>query len=71
MDDKWQSKTVSNNFLSMLVDSINVLDCRIEDQLFACWQISHELLSSADFFSKNNSFKITIRLSNSLDPDQA
>ena len=41
----------------------------------ACWVIFHALLSSADFFSKlilsKNSFANTIRVSNSLDPDQA
>ena len=42
---------------------------------FAPWEIFSRFLSSADFFSKlthsKNSFRITIRLSNSLDPGQA
>ena len=42
-------------------------------ELFAYWVILHAFLTSADFFktfSKNN-FRNTIRVSNSLDPDQA
>ena len=43
-------------------------------QLAAYWVILHDFLSSADFF-KINFFEIffrnTIRVSNSLDPDQA
>ena len=42
--------------------------------LFAYWVILRSFLSSADFFSKStflkNSFRNTIRVSNSLDPDQ-
>ena len=42
---------------------------------FACWVIFHVFLSSADFFSKltfsKNSFGNNIRVSNSLDQDQA
>ena len=41
---------------------------------FASWVIFHAFLSSADFFSKStfskNSFRNTIRVSNSLDQDQ-
>ena len=44
-------------------------------KLFACWVILHAILASADFFSKlkflKNSFRGTIRVSNSLDQDQA
>ena len=43
--------------------------------LFACWVILHAFLSSGDFFFKINFFKKkkkkTIRVSNSLVPDQA
>ena len=44
-------------------------------QLFACWVILHVWLTSADIFSTKlsvfkNSFWSTIRVSNSLDPDQ-
>ena len=43
--------------------------------LFPYWVIFHAFLSSADFLSKStcskNSFSFTIRVSNSLDPDQA
>ena len=45
--------------------------------VFACWEILifFSILSSADFFSKftfsNNSFRDTIKVSSSLDPDQA
>ena len=38
-------------------------------QSFACWVILHAFLSSADFF-KTNFFKVPIRVSISLDPDQ-
>ena len=44
-------------------------------QLFECWVNMHAFLSSADFFKINffkiNFFKNTIRVSNSLDSDQA
>ena len=45
-------------------------------EIFACWKILCVcLLHSADFFSKStiskHSTKNTIRVSNSLDPDQA
>ena len=44
-------------------------------QLFASWVIFQAFLSSADFFQNQffskNSFRNTIRVSNSLDPDQA
>ena len=43
--------------------------------LFACWVIFHAFVSSADFFQNKFFWKIllrnTIRVSNSLDPDQA
>ena len=43
--------------------------------LCAYWVILNSYLSSANFFSKSaslkNSFRNTIRMSNSLDPDQA
>ena len=44
--------------------------------LGAWWEIFHAFLSPADFFFQNqlflkNSFRNTIRVSNSLDPDQA
>ena len=43
--------------------------------MFAPWEIFHAFLSSADFFIinffKKKSFMITIKVSNSLDPDQA
>ena len=42
---------------------------------FASWEILHALLLSADLFKIkfffNNSFRNTIRVSNSLEPDQA
>ena len=40
---------------------------------FACWKIFHEFCHLLMFFSKLffNSFRNTIRDSNSLDPDQA
>ena len=42
---------------------------------FACWVIFHAFVSSADFFQnyffRKKSFRNTIRVSNSLDPDQA
>ena len=44
-------------------------------KLFACWEIVHAFLSSAVFFqnqlSRKKYFRNTIRVSNSLDPDQA
>ena len=44
-------------------------------QFFAPWEIFHALLSSTDFFSKSTFskkyFRNTIRVSNSLEPDQA
>ena len=44
-------------------------------EFFACMVILHAFLSSADFLSKSTfsktSFRNTIRVSNSLDPDQA
>ena len=44
-------------------------------KLFAYWVILHVVLSSAEILSKStfskHSFTNTIRLSNSLDPDQA
>ena len=43
-------------------------------QSFAYWVILHDFLSSADFFKIHyfeNSFSNTIRVSNSLDPNQA
>ena len=43
-------------------------------QLFACWVIFHAILSSAEYFQSTfskNSFRNNIRVSNSLDPDQA
>ena len=43
--------------------------------LFACWVLLHAFLSSVDFFLKINffkkSFRNTIKVSYSLDPDQA
>ena len=39
------------------------------------WEIFHDILSSVDFFSESTfskiSFKNTIKVANSLDPDQA
>ena len=46
----------------------------LDSYLCACWVIMHAFLSSAEFFSKStfskNSPRNTIRVSNSLDPDQ-
>ena len=46
-----------------------------QQKLIACWVILHALLSSADYFStllfSKHSFRNTITVSNSLDPDQA
>ena len=40
--------------------------------IIAYWVIFHTFLSTAGFFSKENIiFRNTIRMSNSLDPDQA
>ena len=40
-------------------------------KLFACWEVYHDFLSSADFFSKLTFSKVnTVGVSNSLYPDQ-
>ena len=48
----------------------------MDSLLFACWVLLHAFLSSADFFSSKLTslktfFRATIRVSNSLEPEQA
>ena len=43
----------------------------LNDELFFYWVILHTFLLSVDLFLKINFFEKTIRVSNSLNPDQA
>ena len=82
-------RPVSNNFLSMFIDSINIFDCSLPGVCTLCTQYIQTLYVSAllnflhssfacvyiicHFFQNNFltvSFRNTIRVSNSLDPDQ-
>ena len=59
--------------ISFVPTYINIITVSV--LLFAYWVILHAFLSSVDFFLKSTfskkSFRNTIRVSNSLDPDQA
>ena len=69
--DKWQSKTLLLSIFDLPVSTVdNVFrlpPTRCGYSLFACWVILNAFLSFADFFAKN-SFRNTIKMSNSLDP---
>ena len=44
---------------------------RLRNALFAPWEMFTAFLSSADIFFQNEPFRNMIRVSNSIDPDQA
>ena len=58
------------NMLMSIVKCTSWFVLQVALTIYVCWDFIHDFLPSADFFSKN-SFRNTIRLSNSLDPDQA
>ena len=66
------------NYLQQTTSADDIFRCIFLGTLrvnSTCWVILHTILSSADFFSQStfpkNSFRNTIGVSNSLDPDQA